>query len=134
MSEQIDTYINSFAPELQAIIRRLREIATRSMPGAHEMIYHGALGYSLTTSPRDLICYIAPQKSYVNQGFYHGGRLPDPLHLLVGEGKRMRHIKVRSVEDAGNPALAQLLREAWKDAPNSIAMLHNKKKASHDQL
>jgi hypothetical protein len=38
----------------------------------------------------------------------------------------MRHIKVRSVEDAANPALAQLLKEAWKDAPNAIAMLHKK--------
>src|SRR6266487_3111228 len=120
MSEQIHVYINSYSPELQAIIRTLREIATKSMPDAYEMIYHGAIGYSLTTSPFDRICYIAPQKNYVNLGFFYGTHLPDPQHLLVGEGKRMRHIKVRSREDAGNPALEELLKEAWKDAPNSI--------------
>jgi hypothetical protein len=32
MFEQIDDYINSYAPELQAIIRTLREIAKKSMP------------------------------------------------------------------------------------------------------
>ncbi len=126
MSEQMDDYINSFAPELQAIIRTLRGIATKSMPEAYEMIYHAAIGYSLTQSPFDRICYIAPQKNYVNLGFFFGAHLPDPQHLLVGEGKRMRHIKVRSVEDASNPALEELMKMAWKDAPNSIAHLHKK--------
>jgi hypothetical protein len=62
----------------------------------------------------------------VNQGFYYGVHLDDPHHLLVGEGKRMRHTKVRSCEDASNPALEQLLKEAWKDAPDSIARHHKK--------
>jgi hypothetical protein len=122
----MDDYINSFAPELQAIIRDLREIAKKSMPDAHEMIYHGAIGYAFGISPFDRFCYIAPQKNYVNLGFFFGTHLDDPQHLLVGEGKRMRHIKIRSREDAGNSALEQLLKEAWKDAPDSIAQLHKK--------
>jgi hypothetical protein len=126
MSEQIDDYVNSFAPDLQAIIRTLREIAKKSMPEAYEMIYHAAIGYSFSTSPFDRICYIAPQKNYANLGFFFGAHLDDPHHLLVGEGKRMRHIKVRSCEDASNPAFEQLLKEAWKDAPDSIAHLHKK--------
>jgi len=36
MSEKIDDYINSYAPELQAIIRPLREMAKKSMPEAKE--------------------------------------------------------------------------------------------------
>ena len=127
MPEQMDDYINSFAPELQAIIRILREIAKKSMPEAHEMIYHAAIGYSFTQSPFDRICYIAPQNNYVNFGFFFGAHLPDPQHVLVGEGKRMRHIKVRSIADASNPALEQLMKEAWKEAPNSIASLHSQK-------
>src|SRR5215467_7901767 len=124
MPEQMDDYINSFATELQAIIRALREIAKKSMPDAYEMIYHGAIGYSFGTSPIDRFCYIAPQKNYVNLGFFFGTHLDDPHHLLVGEGKRMRHIKIRNEEAASNPALEQLLKEAWKDAPDSIARLH----------
>jgi len=127
MPDQMDDYINSYAPELQAIIRTLREVGTKCMPEAHEIIYHGAIGYSLTKSPFDRICYIAPQKQYVNFGFFFGSHLPDPQHLLVGEGKRMRHIKVRSIADASNPALEQLMKEAWKEAPSSIASLHSRK-------
>jgi len=126
MPEQIDDYIHSYSPDLQTIIRKLSEIAKKSMPEAHEIIYHGALGYSVTQSPFDRICYIAPQKNYVNLGFFFGAHLLDPQNFLIGEGKRMRHIKVRSIEDACNPALEQLLKEAWKDAANSIAALHKK--------
>src|SRR6266516_2379465 len=114
MPEQIDDYIHSFSPDLQALIRKLSEIAKKSMPEAHEIIYHGALGYSVTQSPFDRICYIAPQKNYVNLGFFFGAHLLDPQNFLIGEGKRMCHIKVRSIE------------EAWKDAANSIAALHKK--------
>jgi hypothetical protein len=38
----------------------------------------------------------------------------------------LSHVKVRSREDASNPALEQLLIAAWKDAPDSIALLHKK--------
>jgi hypothetical protein len=62
----------------------------------------------------------------VNFGFFFGAHLPDPQHVLVGEGKRMRHVKVRSLEDASNPELEQLMKEAWKDGPLSIADLHRK--------
>jgi hypothetical protein len=96
------------------------------MPEAYEILSHGTIGYSLTQSPFDRICYIAPQKNYVNFGFFFGAGLLDPLHVLVGGGKRMRHFKVRSREDASNPGLEQLMKEAWNDAPYSIARVHKK--------
>jgi len=75
-----------------------------------------SISYSVSVSPFDRICYIAPQKQgYVNFGFFFGAALPDPEHLLVGEGKRMRHVKVRSVEEARNPALEKLIAMMWKE-------------------
>ena len=40
------------------------------------------------------------------------------------EGKRMRHVKVRSVEDAKDPALGKLIAATWKESPASIAKIH----------
>jgi hypothetical protein len=54
-------------------------------------------------------------QEYVRLGFMFGGTLPDPQHLLVGEGKRLRHVKVRSRQEAANPALKRLVRAAWLD-------------------
>jgi hypothetical protein len=127
---EIKEYLAKFHPEIRSIISALRTTARRNMPGAMEIIYHDALGYSTSGLPFDRICYIAPQsKGYVNFGFFFGTGLPDPKGLLVGEGKRLRHVKIRSVEEAKNPALAKLIVATWKQAPKSIASIHKSKKA-----
>ncbi len=131
MSEMtVEEYLSNLPPDLQAITRELRTVARQNMPGAHEFIYHDAVGYSVSESPFDRICYIAPQKGYVNFGFFFGADLPDPEHLLIGEGKRLRHVKIRSVKDAKNPALGKLIAATWKEAPDSIAKIHTKRKKS----
>jgi|SRR5688572_32023489 len=119
----VEEYLSNLAPDLQAITRELCEVARKNMPGAHEFIYHDAVGYSVSESPFDRICYIAPQKGYVNFGFFFGADLLDPKQLLIGEGKRMRHVKIRSVEDARNPALGKLIAATWREAPESIAKI-----------
>ena len=129
MSETtIEQYLARLPRDLQAITRELCEVARKNMPGVHEFIYHDAVGYSVSKSPFDRICYIAPQKGYVNFGFFFGADLPDPQHLLTGEGKRLRHVKVRSVEEAKDPVLGKLIATTWKEAPESIAKIHAKRK------
>jgi hypothetical protein len=121
----VEEYLSNLPPDVQDITRKLVAVARKNVPGAHEFIYHNAVGYSVSDSPFDRICYIAPQKKgYVNFGFFFGAGLSDPKKLLVGEGKRLRHVKVWSVEDAGNPALAKLIAATWKQAPESIARIH----------
>ena len=127
----VKEWLATLPAEGRAISRSLRAVARKQMPGAHEFIYHDAIGYSLSDSPFDRICYIAPQKKgYVNFGFFFGAGLPDPKKLLVGEGKRLRHVKIWSVEAAQNPALAKLVALTWKAAPDSIARIHAGKKKS----
>jgi hypothetical protein len=128
-SISVQAWLANLAPDIRAIARRLRTVARENMPKAHEFIYHDAIGYSVNDSPLDRICYVAPQKKgYVNLGFFFGAGLPDPEKLLIGEGKRLRHVKVRSVGEAKNPALAKLIAATWKEAPESIAKIHKKSK------
>ena len=56
--------------------------------------------------------YIAPQSNYVNLGFYHGVALKDLAGLLEGAGKRLRHIKIKSVADVARKELLSLLEAA----------------------
>ena len=115
----------SFLPDLQIITRELIAVARKNMPNAHEFIYHDAVGYSINDFPFDRICYIAPQKKgYVNFGFFFGVGLPDPKKLLDGEGKRIGHVKIWSMEDAKNSALAKLIAATWKEAPEHVAQVH----------
>jgi hypothetical protein len=55
---------------------------------------------------------IGPQKTYVNLYFMNGVNLPDPSALLEGNGKRLRHVKIRRAQDLENRALHTLIRKA----------------------
>lgn len=128
-SISVQEWLANLAPDIRAITKQLRAVARKNMPKAHEFIYHDAIGYSVNDSPFDRICYIAPQKrGYVNFGFFFGAGLPDPEKLLIGEGQRLRHVKIWSVQEAKNPALAKLIAATWKNAPQSIMKIHTKGK------
>ena len=129
----VEEFLSTLPPDVQAITRELCAVARKIIPGAHEFIYHNAVGYSVSDSPFDRICYVAPQKKgYVNMGFFFGAGLPDPKSLLIGDGKRLRHVKIWSMDEARNPALAKLISQTWKEAPESIAKIPVvRKKSTH---
>jgi hypothetical protein len=124
-SISVEEYLSKLPPNVRALARELVVVARKNMPGVHEFIYHDAVGYAVNDSPFDRICYIAPQKKgYVNFGFFFGAGLPDPKKLLIGEGKRLRHVKIWSLDEAKDPALAKLIAATWKEAPKSVAKVH----------
>ena len=131
VSTSVQEWLANLAPDVKAITKQLRAVARKNMPNAREAIYHDAIGYSVNDSPANRICYIAPQrKGYVNFGFFFGVGLPDPEKLLIGEGKRLRHVKIWNVKEAENPALAKLIAATWEEAPESIAKVYAGRKKS----
>jgi hypothetical protein len=96
-----------------------------AMPEANEVLFanQNHIGYSSSESMGDRICYICPMKEYVRLGFMFGTHLADPEQLLEGTGKLLRHIKVRTIQSADDPALRLLVEAAWQDA-----LTHIKKK------
>ncbi len=123
MDDPIGKLFDSYPEDIQAIAGQLRSLVKSAMPGAYESIYHGALSYSLGQSAFERLVYLALEKKYVRLGFNFGRYLPDPEHLLVGEGKRLRHGKVDTLSEVDKPALKQLVQDAWKlgrDQLNSL--------------
>lgn len=59
--------------------------------------------------------YVDVFKSHVNVGFFHGASLPDPAGLLEGEGRRMRHVKLRPGAPVDAAALEALVDAAYRD-------------------
>lgn len=58
---------------------------------------------------------------HVNVGFFMGAFLPDPSALLVGTGKRMRHVKLRPGAEIDADALVELIEVAYRDAGDFVA-------------
>jgi hypothetical protein len=46
-------------------------------------------------------------------GFYYGAFLPDAQGMLVGTGKRMRHVKLFPGEEHDEEALRELIRQSY---------------------
>ena len=44
----------------------------------------------------------------------------------------MRHVKVRTTEEARSPELVQLVRDAWQDGRDSVAKLHHRSHPERD--
>ena len=54
-------------------------------------------------------------KAHVNVGFFHVASLQDPAHLLEGDGKRMRHVKLKPGLTRDASALNTLVAHAYMD-------------------
>jgi len=74
MLEQIDDYLDSYAPELQAIICTLREIARKSMPEANlarDGLHILAMTLTDTLSPRSIgKIFLSSAQIVVVSGFF----------------------------------------------------------------
>ena len=59
--------------------------------------------------------YVSAFKAHVNVGFFYGATLDDPASLLEGDGKRMRHVKLRLGQPVNAAALRELIAAAYRD-------------------
>jgi hypothetical protein len=108
--------------EVQAIARSLREIIIEIYPEVVEVPWPHQKNVGYGVGPKKMsehFCYLAPQRDRVNLGFFHGADLTDPAGLLEGTGKKLRHVKVKDIEQAeqaSNRVLIQLSIQERKTA------------------
>lgn len=99
---QLDELLSGSSPEMAAVARELRAVVAEALPDGTEQVDFGnrllAIGRSMKM--RDLLFAIIPHSAHVNLQLADGIDLPNPDGLIEGTGKRIRHIKVRSVQAA----------------------------------
>jgi hypothetical protein len=59
--------------------------------------------------------YVNAFKDHVNVGFFLGAILPDPSNILEGDGRFMRHVKVRVGVPVDEIALRKMIISAYTD-------------------
>ncbi len=121
---RFDDILVGAAPELRAICVSLRRVVASLQEDFVEIVWPRQKIASYGVGPKKMsehYAYIAVQGSYVNLGFYHGAALRDPAGLLEGTGKRLRHVKLRSVSASRSPAVKALLRRAIEDRRRHVA-------------
>jgi hypothetical protein len=122
---QFDDLVRLSNEPLEPIVERLRAVILEIHPDACEVVRLGDRAATYGCGPRKMIegyAYILPYKYWVNLGFYRGTSLTDPEKLLEGTGVRMRHVKMRTVEDVERPGVRGLIREACAERKAALGL------------
>ena len=100
-----DRHLDATAPAVADIARAVRLTVLDGFPDAIEWFDpgNGLLAIGSRRAMRDLLFAIIPHKAHVNLQLADGVELPDPDGRIEGTGKRIRHVKIRSVEEAAAP-------------------------------
>ncbi len=112
-----DVFANTEA-EIRSIAVRLREVIAEIDPECIELPRPGERSVAYGVGPKKMseaYAYLMPQRFYVNLGFYHGVSLSDPVGLLEGSGKALRHVKIYKAEDVDKPEIRNLLMESMRE-------------------
>lgn len=104
----VDEYIAAFDDWRTDAMKRLREVVKEGAP-------HSAVGIKWAQPVWEWngpMIWMKAYPKHVDIGFWRGTEMEDPKKILTGDGERMRHIKITSVDDIPADALRDLVKQA----------------------
>ena len=109
---EVDEWLSGEPQELYSIARRWFSVFRQCGTDVNETLHDGCPTACVEGAA---FGYVNVFKNHVNVGFFNGALLHDPHALLIGTGKRMRHVKIRPGENIDSQALSDLIRSAYLD-------------------
>jgi hypothetical protein len=109
---RIDGWMKEHAGELGDIAQRWFEVMRKCGDEVRELLHDGCPTACMGDAP---FGYVNVFTSHVNVGFFQGASLPDPARLLQGNGKFMRHVKLKPGANINIEALNELIEAAYSD-------------------
>ncbi len=108
----IDAWLKEHTGELGAMARQWFEAMRKCGDEVRELLHDGCPVACLGDAP---FGYVNVFTAHVNVGFFQGAGLTDPGRLLQGNGKFMRHVKLRPETAIDAAALSRLIDAAYAD-------------------
>jgi hypothetical protein len=108
----IDLWMKEHQGALGAIAHRWFEVMRKCGDEVRELMHDGCPVACLGDVP---FAYVNVFTAHVNVGFFQGASLPDPGRLLQGNGKFMRHVKLKPEAPENDAALSRLIERAYSD-------------------
>ncbi len=120
-----DEALSGSSSHVKEIAKRLRKLIIDLYPEVVEVPWpkQKIIGYGV--GPKKMsehFCYIGAHREHVNLGFYYGAELSDPEGLWEGTGKKLRHIKVREVEEVDQPDLRHLVQSSIEERKKGVGV------------
>lgn len=121
---EVETFLQHVPAPLQDIVLELRSLVAAIAPDAVEVIrwrglsyYHAGRGGIVSAG----ICQIGIHENHVRLAFIHGAFIADPHHLLQGDRKAKRFVRIDSYESAPWEQLKELMIASAKFDPYTLA-------------
>ncbi len=109
---EVDAWFDHRPGELGAIAREWFERMRSCGPDVRELLHDG---HPTACVGEAAFAYANVFTAHVNVGFFRGATLPDPAGLLQGDGRYMRHVKLRPGSRVDAAALGSLISVAYLD-------------------
>jgi hypothetical protein len=108
----IEVWMHKHSGQLGALARRWFEVMRACGEDVRELLHDG---HPTACVADAAFGYVNVFKAHVNVGFFRGAEIADPHRMLEGNGKFMRHVKLRPGQDVDATALRQLIETAFAD-------------------
>ena len=109
---RIEAWLSDFVDPLRLMTRTWFERMRSCGADVRELLHDGCPVVCVGDAP---FAYVNAFKAHANVGFFYGAALADRARLLEGEGKRMRHVKLRPGQEVNEEALGKLIAAAYDD-------------------
>lgn len=112
MEERPQTFeeiMKGHTPPVARLARSLKRLVRTAAPTLHEELMPG---YARYWNEHTIVAALTVHRDHVNLQFFFGTELTDPDGVLVGAGKRLRHVTLREPADLRPMYLSRLVRQA----------------------
>ncbi len=113
----VDSWLRQHQGELGDLARQWFQVMRECGDEVRELLHDGCPVACLGDFP---FAYVNAFTAHVNVGFYQGSALPDPAGLLQGDGKFMRHVKLKPGIYTNTGALTRLIEAAYSDIKSRV--------------
>jgi hypothetical protein len=104
--------LRPYPPSVRRLAHELRKLIKRTLPKVDERAYDGWHGIGYHDRQSGYLAGIFPQPDCVKLYFELGSVLPDPHHVLTGNGAQVRHVSCWPDVPVPERAIRELLAAA----------------------
>jgi len=113
----IDSWLKAHSSDLGAIAHYWFDVMRHCGKDVRETMHDGAPTACVEDAA---FAYVNVFTAHANIGFFLGAELADPEGLLEGNGKFMRHVKLRPDRKVDDRVLRELIQQAYVDMKKLI--------------
>jgi hypothetical protein len=106
--KNVEAYVRGLAPGKRALVQKLRRLVKAQAPHLVEVMKWG----NVCWVGKGNVCLVHVEDDHLDFAFFSGVSLADPAGILVGKGKFLRMVKVRTAADIRPRLLAAVIASA----------------------